>query len=145
MDVAKLILRRAALSLAFAVAMYLFFSASWIPVLVVLVLGLVLPAALYRGRMSWGQAVAFLPEGGVHIVRRDGSTLDVAADAVQFAQVKADCLLVAWDEAGKRRSLVIGSESFAAATWAQVSAAAEALARAKPRPPSPNVGKSWRS
>jgi hypothetical protein len=126
LDLARHGFRQIGLAIALPLVLYAFFNTPLSSLLTVAGVGLGLTALLTWGRISWGQAVAFTPEGGVHVMKRDGSTLEIAASAVQLVRVKDDCLAIVWLDDGKRRSFVIGQEGFAPATWALVRAAAQA-------------------
>jgi len=105
---------------------YSVFGATLGNALTVLMVGLMLMLLAIWGRMSWGKAIA-IDAGDVQITRRDGSSLTVPGRAITALRIKADCAAIAWQEGRKRRSLVIGSETFLPATWQQLAQALQAL------------------
>ncbi len=105
---------------------YSVFGATLGNALTVLMMGLMFMLLALWGRMSWGKAIA-IDAGEVHITRRDGSLLTIPGRDITALRIKADCAAIAWQEGQKRRSLVIGAETFLPATWQRLAPALQAL------------------
>lgn len=129
-ELAKHAFRQIGLALAAPVIVYFVFGSPVATVLTVTGVGCTVVALLTYGRLSWGKAIAF-QASGVHVVRRDGTPLDIPNASLTNVILKPDCFGLVWQQEQKRRSLVVSQESFSPANWTQVMAAARALSESR--------------
>jgi hypothetical protein len=84
-------------------------------------------AAIWLGRLRWGNEIVF--EGPLLLVKRNGTTRhSIPASSITAATVRKGAIAVAWQEQGKRKSVVFGHESFLGPTFERLSDAIMAFA-----------------
>jgi hypothetical protein len=96
------------LGLPFGLMIYSHAAIGWIVFAGAIAALLVAAQAL---RLVWGDQVT-IAGNSLAVFRQGRLTKSVTSDTITAAIVNAKTLLVAWDEAGKRRSIFIPQESF---------------------------------
>jgi hypothetical protein len=79
---------------------------------------------LIKGRSSWGQSIVF-NDKAMSVEKTEGIVFQINASSITAATIKPTAIMIAWNDNGGRKSLVIGSESFLDPTWSRLVASFE--------------------
>lgn len=74
---------------------------------------------LIKGRSSWGQSIAFTDKA-MSVEEAEGNIFLINASSITAATVKPTAIMIAWNDNGRKKSIVIGSESFLEPTWSRL-------------------------
>ena len=74
---------------------------------------------IIKGRSSWGQRIIFADEL-MSVEKTEEIIFQINASSITAATIKPTAIMIAWNDNGGRKSLVIGSESFLEPTWSRL-------------------------
>lgn len=80
-------------------------------------------------RSTWGDRLELSPD--TITVYKQGAKQCISVSDITSLTVKANSIALLWQDAGKKKFIVLGGERFSDSTWARLSSAMNAL----PKPP----------
>ena len=90
------------------------------------VVGCAVTALAFIGRSAWGDQVELRPESLI-ISKAGKERFHISSKTITALRAKADSIAIAWQDADRRKSVVIGSERFVNQSWEQLCAALSSL------------------